>query len=59
MIKDLLTPDFFSKDTAMVLLNTLYFEVKWANPFPKDNTKPMQFHKFGGQDREEIGRAHV
>ena len=52
MIKDLLTPDFFSKDTSMVLLNTLYFEAKWANPFPKDSTKPMQFHKFGGQDKE-------
>jgi len=52
MIKDLLTPDFFSKDTSMVLLNTLYFEAKWQNPFPKDNTKPMQFHKFGDQDKE-------
>ena len=52
MIKDLLTPDFFSKDTSMVLLNTLYFEAKWANPFPKDSTKAMQFHKFGGQDKE-------
>lgn len=52
MIKDLLTPDFFSKDTAMVLLNTLYFEAKWANPFPKDDTKPMVFTQFGGSEKE-------
>ena len=52
MIKDLLTPDFFSKDTAMVLLNTLYFEAKWANPFPKDDTQPMVFTQFGGAEKE-------
>ena len=52
MIKDLLTPDFFSKDTSMVLLNTLYFEAKWAQPFPKDNTKPMKFHQFGGGEKD-------
>jgi len=52
MIKDLLTSDFFSKDTSMVLLNTLYFEAKWAKPFPKDNTKPMAFHQFGGGEKE-------
>jgi len=52
MIKDLLTPDFFSKDTAMVLLNTLYFEAKWARPFPKDDTRPMVFTQFGGSEKE-------
>jgi serpin B len=52
MIKDLLTPDFFSKDTSMVLLNTLYFEAKWARPFPKDDTKPMAFTQFGGTEKE-------
>lgn len=52
MIRDLLTPDFFSKDTAMVLLNTLYFEAKWANPFPKDDTRPMMFTQFGGTEKE-------
>ena len=52
MIKDLLTPDFFSKDTSMVLLNTLYFEAKWKNPFPKDDTKTMPFHQFGGKDKD-------
>ena len=52
MIKDLLTPDFFSKDTSMVLLNTLYFEAKWARPFPKDDTKPMVFTQFGGTEKE-------
>jgi serpin B len=52
MIKDLLTPDFFSKDTSMVLLNTLYFEAKWARPFPKDNTRPMTFTMFGGKEKE-------
>ena len=52
MIKDLLSPDFFSKDTAMVLLNTLYFEAKWKNPFPKDDTKDMTFYQFGGKDKQ-------
>ena len=52
MIKDLLSSDFFSKDTAMVLLNTLYFEAKWANPFPKDDTQPMVFTQFGGAEKE-------
>ena len=52
MIKDLLTPDFFSADTSMVLLNTLYFEAKWANPFPKDDTKPMVFNLFGGKEKD-------
>ena len=52
MIKDLLTPDFFSKDTSMVLLNTLYFEAKWLNPFPKDDTKDMEFRQFGGKEKD-------
>lgn len=52
MIKDLLSADFFSKDTSMVLLNTLYFEAKWHDPFPKDNTKTMSFHQFGGNDKK-------
>ena len=52
MIKDLLTPDFFSKDTSMVLLNTLYFEAKWQKPFPKDSTREMTFRQFGGSDKQ-------
>ena len=52
MIKDLLTPDFFSKDTSMVLLNTLYFEAKWARPFPKDDTRPMVFTQFDGKEKD-------
>ena len=52
MIRNLLTPDFFSKDTSMVLLNTLYFEAKWARPFPKDDTRPMTFTMFDGKEKE-------
>ncbi|MBP5585832.1 MAG: serpin family protein [Lentisphaeria bacterium] len=51
MIKDLLSPSDISDKTFMILLNTLYFEAKWKTPFKKEDTKPMIFRNFGGQEK--------
>ena len=51
MIKDLLSPGDITEDSFMILLNTLFFEAKWKIPFKKDDTRPMVFRNFGGQEK--------
>lgn len=51
MIKNLLSADDISKDTKMILLNTLYFKAKWFHKFAKSNTIKDTFHLFGGTNQ--------
>lgn len=48
MIKDMLSPNDIDANQQMILLNTLYFNATWQNPFNARRTQDLQFHKFGG-----------
>ena len=52
MIKDIITPDDLTELTRMILLNTLFFEAKWMNPFPVGGTRPTPFYLFGGGTKQ-------
>lgn len=41
-------PDVFSKDTALALATTVYFQSKWENPFDEQATHPEIFHSVNG-----------
>eukprot|EP00796_Vickermania_ingenoplastis_P000244 gene244-119_t len=51
MIQNLLSPSHITRNTSMVLLNTLYFEADWANPFCADDTSDQPFALPGGGTR--------
>lgn len=48
-IKDLLSPDHVTADTAVVLTSAIYFKGFWARPFPKAATSDDQFHPSKGE----------
>jgi len=48
MIKDILPMYSITPNTAMVLINTLYFNGKWEVPFKTFLTKPKQFQQLDG-----------
>eukprot|EP00796_Vickermania_ingenoplastis_P000237 gene238-116_t len=50
MIQNLLS-SHITRNTSMVLLNTLYFEADWANPFCADDTSDQPFALPGGGTR--------
>jgi serine protease inhibitor len=43
--------DKFEPDTAMALINTLYFKGDWAMPFKKENTKDKDFNLSDGTNK--------
>ncbi|KAH9499888.1 hypothetical protein Btru_076844 [Bulinus truncatus] len=48
-IPTLLPQGTINTDTAMILINTLYFSGTWQSPFDKDNTKKGDFHTVSGE----------
>ncbi|MBU3214928.1 serpin family protein [Clostridium estertheticum] len=44
--------DKFDYDTAMVLVNTLYFKGDWAVPFKKENTQKKDFNLSNGSSKK-------
>jgi len=48
MIKDILPMYSITPNTAMVLINTLYFNATWETPFKTFLTKPKTFQQLGG-----------
>ncbi|MHA1147939.1 MAG: serpin family protein [Promethearchaeota archaeon] len=42
-IKGIITPNSFDPNIRLILLNAIYFNGKWANPFKKDLTKDAPF----------------
>lgn len=46
-IKSLLTKEDISKDSVMVLLNTIYFKDEWKYKFLSNNTQPRSFTNNG------------
>lgn len=47
-IKDLLGQGTISEITRLVLVNAVYFNADWANPFEKESTKNAPFTKLDG-----------
>ncbi|HEY3857728.1 MAG TPA: serpin family protein [Verrucomicrobiae bacterium] len=43
-IGEILPPGSLDKETKLVLVNAIYFNARWANPFQKINTSPQPFH---------------
>jgi serpin B len=43
LIPELLAPGTISSDTRLALVNTLYFNAAWKNPFAKEKTGPGNF----------------
>ncbi|MBN2360613.1 MAG: serpin family protein [Deltaproteobacteria bacterium] len=46
-IKDLIPPGVLTADTAMVLVNAIYFKGTWIQEFDRDATKPAPFFAGG------------
>ncbi|XP_039748870.1 zonadhesin-like isoform X3 [Pararge aegeria] len=44
LIKNLVSPDSFDRDTVLVLVNALYFKGNWKKQFNPDNTRFQDFH---------------
>lgn len=53
LIKDILSPNDITKDTFLVLLNTIYFKANWARQFGKYFTKSKPFYgvEVNGQEK--------
>ncbi|CAH1801897.1 unnamed protein product [Owenia fusiformis] len=47
-ITDLLAPGTISRDTVMVIVNTIYFNAPWATPFNKELTSKSTFFGLDG-----------
>jgi serpin B len=43
-IQNLIPQDAVKPDTRLVLVNAIYFLGDWADPFNRDETRPMPFH---------------
>ena len=43
LIKKIITPDSITVDTALILINAIYFKGDWQEKFDKSKTKPMKF----------------
>jgi serine protease inhibitor len=50
-LTDLLAPEDLHSLTAIVLVNALYFDGKWANPFMPEDTRNEIFHLENGNTR--------
>lgn len=46
-IKDLLSPEFISPDTRLVLANAVYFKASWASSFVEERTEDGAFALLG------------
>jgi serpin B len=46
LIKTLITSDMITPESTMILLNCLYFKLKWGIKFDKDDTKTQDFYEF-------------
>jgi len=49
LIKD--TAPSINQDTMFILVNTLYFDAHWTNPFPKGNTQKKDFYLASGKEK--------
>lgn len=57
-IKDLINPDDLTEDTALVLVNAIYFKGKWAHPFDVHQTKTEKFY-LNDVDTVDVQMMHI
>jgi len=55
LIKSIITADMITKDTSSILLNCIYFKLKWHQTFNKDNTKSRPF--YDGSMESKSGKS--
>uniref|UniRef100_A0A0E0F416 Serpin domain-containing protein n=1 Tax=Oryza meridionalis TaxID=40149 RepID=A0A0E0F416_9ORYZ len=48
LIPEILPDGSVHGDTALVLVNAIYFKGKWSNPFPRESTTTGKFHRLDG-----------
>ncbi|EAZ17927.1 hypothetical protein OsJ_33472 [Oryza sativa Japonica Group] len=48
LIPEILPDGSVHVDTALVLVNAIYFKGKWSNPFPRSSTTTGKFHRLDG-----------
>lgn len=56
-IKNLLPEGAIEANTAMILINALYFRGSWLNMFPEGNTKATEFYGTKGDVKVEMMHA--
>lgn len=49
LIKQVIDPSMVDENTAMALVNALYFKAKWQDKFKKADTKPQVFTTLNGE----------
>ena len=49
LIKQVIDPSMVDENTAMALVNALYFKAKWQDKFKKADTKPQVFTTLSGE----------
>uniref|UniRef100_A0A0E0ME61 Serpin domain-containing protein n=1 Tax=Oryza punctata TaxID=4537 RepID=A0A0E0ME61_ORYPU len=48
LIPEILPDGSVHRDTALVLVNAIYFKGNWSNPFPRERTTTGEFHRLDG-----------
>ncbi len=51
-IQNLIPQDAVKPDTRLVLVNAIYFLGDWADPFKRDETRPMPFHLTASETKD-------
>lgn len=51
-IRDMVDPSSLGDDTAMLLINAIYFNGKWTKPFKPEATSDMPFHLPDGSEKQ-------
>jgi serpin B len=54
LIKSIITADMVTPNTSSILLNCIYFKLKWDTPFDKSNTESKPFYDSSSKNRKKI-----
>ncbi|XP_075223439.1 leukocyte elastase inhibitor-like isoform X3 [Lycorma delicatula] len=57
-IKDLITEDFITPDTVMLLINAIHFKADWKFPFRVQATSPEKFY-INEKDTVDVDMMHM
>lgn len=54
LIQDIIQPSALSADTAIVLVNSIFFKNSWQHPFNEDLTQPKSFYSAGSTNPLQV-----